>query len=142
MPDLQGSPFRIATRRSVHPTKPTPLPCQSGAPVAVSDLMTLPSSAETFLTPATSPPHLQWMQSYLEKRDPAKNQDRFYSMAVLPNLFGEWTLRREWGRIGASGQVRLDLYQSHAEADEALLALEDRKRRRGYFMEPQQLPML
>ncbi len=82
------------------------------------------------------------MQSYLEKRDHQKNLARFYAMAVLPNLFGEWTLRREWGRIGASGQVRLDLYQSHAGAGDALLALEDRKRRRGYFMEPQQLPML
>lgn len=43
------------------------------------------------------------MQTYLEKRQPAKNMARFYRMAVLPNLFGEWTLYREWGRIG---QVR------------------------------------
>ena len=57
------------------------------------------------------------------------------------NLFGEWTLRREWGRLGASGQVRFDLFRSEAEAENALLAMETRKRRRGYFMEPQQLPM-
>ena len=71
------------------------------------------------------------MQSYLEKRDMDKNQAWFYTMAVLPNLFGEWTLRREWGRIGAHGQVRLDLLQSHVEAEDALLTLENRKRRRG-----------
>jgi predicted DNA-binding WGR domain protein len=44
------------------------------------------------------------MQSYLEKHDPAKNQARFYNMVILPNLFGEWTLYREWGRIGQGGQ--------------------------------------
>ena len=78
------------------------------------------------------PPYpLEPMQSYLEKRDMDKNQARFYTMAVLPNLFGEWTLRREWGRIGAHGQVRLDLLRSHVEAEDALLTLENRKRRRG-----------
>jgi len=79
------------------------------------------------------------MQSYLEKRDLNKNQARFYCMAILPNLFGEWTLRREWGRIGRHGQVRLDWFSSEIEAEEALLALENAKQRRGYFMEPQQL---
>jgi predicted DNA-binding WGR domain protein len=44
------------------------------------------------------------MQSYLEKHDTAKNQARFYSMVLLPNLFGEWTLYREWGRILANGR--------------------------------------
>lgn len=85
---------------------------------------------------------VQHMQTYLEKRDHQKNQARFYCMAVLPNLFGEWTLRREWGRIGTYGQVRLECFRSMAEAEDALLAMENRKRQRGYFMEPQQLPML
>ena len=46
------------------------------------------------------------MQSYLEKHDPARNQARFYNLLLLPNLFGEWTLYREWGRIGQGGKVR------------------------------------
>ena len=54
------------------------------------------------------------MQSYLEKRDRQTNQARFYAMAVIPNLFGEWTLWREWGRIGTSRQVRPDLFHSAA----------------------------
>ena len=69
------------------------------------------------------------MQSDLVKRDMEKNQARFYAMAVLPDLFGEWTLRQEWGRIGAHGQIRLDLFRSHTEAEDALLTLENRKRR-------------
>ena len=36
------------------------------------------------------PPYpLEPMQSYLVKRDMEKNQAWFYTMAVLPNLFGE-----------------------------------------------------
>ena len=31
------------------------------------------------------------MYTYLEKRDPRRNQARFYRMSVMPNLFGEWT---------------------------------------------------
>ena len=79
------------------------------------------------------------MHTYLEKRDPRKNVARFYHMAVRPNLFGEFTLERQWGRIGQGGQTRMDWHQSEADAEAALLALETAKRRRGYFVEPQQL---
>ncbi len=30
----------------------------------------------------------------LERHDPAKNMQRFYSLQVEPNLFGEWCLLR------------------------------------------------
>lgn len=81
------------------------------------------------------------MQTYLEKHVPAKNVDRFYRLAVLPNLFGEWTLYREWGRIGRGGRIRLDCFATYEQAMAALLALEARKRQRGYWVEPQQLVM-
>ncbi len=80
------------------------------------------------------------MHTHLEKRDPRRNQARFYHMAVLPNLFGEWTLQRVWGRVGQKGgRTRMDWFAAQEEAEAALLALEKAKRRRGYFMEPQQL---
>jgi predicted DNA-binding WGR domain protein len=47
------------------------------------------------------------MKAHLERHDPSQNIAHYYRMSVLPNLFGEWTLRREWGRIGRSGQVRM-----------------------------------
>ena len=81
------------------------------------------------------------MQTYLEKHIPTKNIARFYRLAVLPNLFGEWTLVREWGRIGQGGRIRLDCFATHEQALVALLALEARKRQRGYWVEPQQLAM-
>ena len=81
------------------------------------------------------------MHTYLEKRDQRKRQARFYRMAVLPNLFGEWKLERQWGRIGQGGQIRMDWYDQEEDAVAALVHLETTKRRRGYFVEPQQLNM-
>jgi predicted DNA-binding WGR domain protein len=82
------------------------------------------------------------MQTYLEKRQPANNVARFYRMSVMPNLFGEWTLYREWGRIGQGGQVRMDWFSDEGQATAALITLEAAKRRRGYWVEPQQMAML
>jgi predicted DNA-binding WGR domain protein len=48
------------------------------------------------------------MKARLEKYDPTRNIARYYRMSVLPNLFGEWILYREWGRVEQSDQVRLD----------------------------------
>lgn len=81
------------------------------------------------------------MQTYLEKRQPAQKMARFYRMAVMPNLFGEWTLYREWGRIGQGGQVRMDWFENENQAVAALVILEASKRQRGYWVEPQQLGM-
>ena len=82
------------------------------------------------------------MQTYLEKRQPTNNVARFYRMSVMPNLFGEWTLYREWGRIGQGGQVRMDWFTDEDQAVAALVTLEAAKRQRGYWVEPQQLAML
>lgn len=82
------------------------------------------------------------MQTYLEKRQPANNVARFYRMSVMLNLFGEWTLLREWGRIGQGGQVRMDWFSDEGQAVAALISLEASKRQRGYWVEPQQLAML
>jgi len=72
------------------------------------------------------------METFLEKLDPDKNLARDYRMSVLPNLFGEWTLRREWGRIGQGGHVRLDLFNSVTEAKSVLKMPERAKQRREY----------
>ena len=43
---------------------------------------------------------------YLERHDAAKNKHRFYQMYVTPGIFGDWSLVREWGRVGSPGTVR------------------------------------
>lgn len=69
---------------------------------------------------------------YLEKRDPARNQNRYYSILVSRTLFGQWTMIREWGRIGQSGTVRETWYDTENEAMEAGENLAKQKQQRGY----------
>jgi predicted DNA-binding WGR domain protein len=68
----------------------------------------------------------------LRRIDPAKNMRRFYRLDVQPDLFGQWCLIREWGRIGSAGQVRKILYDSEAAAVAALEWLQHGKQHRGY----------
>ncbi|MCK1277385.1 WGR domain-containing protein [Bradyrhizobium sp. 61] len=68
----------------------------------------------------------------LERRDPARNMARFYVLAIEPTLFGDTALVREWGRLGGRGRRRLDLFDGHVQAVEALESWLRRKTRRGY----------
>jgi predicted DNA-binding WGR domain protein len=36
--------------------------------------------------------------TYLTRTDPTRNMNRFYLVQVMPRLFGDWTVLREWGR--------------------------------------------
>ena len=46
--------------------------------------------------------------AYLTRTDPSRNIDRFYVVDIMPTLFGDWTVMREWGRSGSPGTLRLD----------------------------------
>jgi predicted DNA-binding WGR domain protein len=48
------------------------------------------------------------------------------------DLFGTVRLVRNWGRIGTNGQEMVEVFASEVEAGEALEALAQAKRRRGY----------
>lgn len=69
---------------------------------------------------------------HLQKRNPAKNQQRFYAMSVEPNLFGEWSLIRHWGRIGTLGCYRTDWHETRESATRFMNRKTAEKRRRGY----------
>jgi predicted DNA-binding WGR domain protein len=43
------------------------------------------------------------MSITLRRIDPARNMQRFYRLDVLPDLFCDFTLVREWGRMGRGG---------------------------------------
>ena len=68
----------------------------------------------------------------LTRIDNSKNERRFYRMDIMPGLFGDWGLVREWGRIGRGGQVRTDWFASEAEAKDARFELHMTKAKRGY----------
>jgi predicted DNA-binding WGR domain protein len=69
---------------------------------------------------------------YLVRHDAAKNMHRFYQMFVTPDLLGDWSLIREWGRIGSPGTVRKDWFDTEEEAITARQMLLDAKRKKGY----------
>jgi predicted DNA-binding WGR domain protein len=45
--------------------------------------------------------------AFLTRTDAARNTDRFYIMQVMPTLFGDLTIVREWGRRGSPRTVRI-----------------------------------
>jgi predicted DNA-binding WGR domain protein len=45
----------------------------------------------------------------LDRCDPTCNMARYYVLSNEPSLFGDASLIREWGRIGRSGQRRVEL---------------------------------
>jgi predicted DNA-binding WGR domain protein len=68
----------------------------------------------------------------LTRRDPARNMQRYYRLDVQQDLFGQWCVIREWGRIGSAGQMRSAPYPTSAEAEAALDKQRRAKERRGY----------
>lgn len=71
-------------------------------------------------------------QMLLRREDTSRNMRHFYMMVVQRDLFGGVSLVREWGRVGSSGQVRIDHHPDEGRALDALADLASVKRRRGY----------
>jgi predicted DNA-binding WGR domain protein len=69
---------------------------------------------------------------YLERHEPDKNLHRFYLIHVVPGIFGDWSLVREWGRVGSPGTVRKEWFDSEKEAVAVGEKLRDAKQRKGY----------
>lgn len=70
---------------------------------------------------------------YMTKIDAAQNMARFYALDVQPTLFGDWSLTKEWGRIGRKGRQRMASFAKRSDADTALAAELKRRVRRGYI---------
>jgi len=65
--------------------------------------------------------------------DPTKNMARWYEIDVQPTLFGEYTVERHWGRIGAVGQSKTFWFEDEASANQMASAISVTKARRGYL---------
>ena len=68
----------------------------------------------------------------LMRIDASDNTYRYYRMEIMQGLFGDWSLVREWGRIGQPGQVRVDWYDTEAAAKDARFDILMKKAKRGY----------
>jgi predicted DNA-binding WGR domain protein len=72
----------------------------------------------------------------LRRVDPSRNMCRFYRLDMQPDLFGGVVLlMKQWGRIGAGGQIMAERYDNEALAAAALQRQAERKRRRGYTLQ-------
>ena len=56
----------------------------------------------------------------------------FYRMELVPGLFGDWSLVREWGRLGRAGQIRVDWFDDEASAKDARFRIQMEKAKKGY----------
>ena len=72
-------------------------------------------------------------QTHLTKIDHSENQCRYYSLRIDPDLFGGWTLIRQWGRLDKhGGALRMDSFESEEVATSRLTKITRQKRKRGY----------
>ncbi|MCH2094425.1 MAG: WGR domain-containing protein [Rhodobacteraceae bacterium] len=53
-------------------------------------------------------------------------------MEIVPGLFGDWGLVREWGRIGRGSQTRTDWFGTETEAQNARIELHTERAKRSY----------
>lgn len=72
------------------------------------------------------------LTAYMVKTLPKQNQHRYYFMTILPTLFGDWSLIREWGRVGSGGRIRVEHHITQEAAIYSLLKWKKAKSRRGY----------
>ena len=68
----------------------------------------------------------------LRRVRPEQNMRRYYRLDVQPDLFGQWSFIREWGRIGRPGQVRMQPFPTLGAACAALERQRQAKEHRGY----------
>ncbi len=69
---------------------------------------------------------------YLERHDTENNMHRFYQMFVTPGLFNDWSLIKEWGRVGSPGTVRKEWYDCEEAAVLAGQKIKNNKVKKGY----------
>ncbi|MEP4989814.1 MAG: WGR domain-containing protein [Paracoccaceae bacterium] len=74
------------------------------------------------------------MQIDMRRIDPSLNLNRFYSMELTKDLFGQHGVHRQWGRFGTWGRHRHDWYATKNEAVSAPSKLVKQKLARGYLI--------
>jgi len=70
---------------------------------------------------------------YLEYHDATQNKHRFYQLWVLPSVFEDWILVKEWGRVGSPGTVRKEWFATEMEALVAQRRWTAKKMKKGYL---------
>ncbi|MDD3769822.1 MAG: WGR domain-containing protein [Sulfuricurvum sp.] len=63
-----------------------------------------------------------------------KGRGRYYTLELIPNLFGEWLLIRSFGSLNRSTPMRMisEVFRDKSAAMKAYDELRNRKQKRGY----------
>lgn len=67
------------------------------------------------------------------RNDTSKCTSRFYRVEISANLFQEFSVLREWGKIGGKGQQIIRLFPDLRSASLAADTVREAKLRRGYM---------
>ena len=68
---------------------------------------------------------------YMERHDTKQNMHRFYQLLVTPGIFDDWSLVKEWGRVGSPGTVRKEWFTTEQEAELASKKISGKKLKRA-----------
>jgi len=52
---------------------------------------------------------------------------------VIAGLFGDWSVVREWGRVGSPGTLRFDPFDAYDDAINYARKIVRQKLKKGYF---------
>ena len=70
---------------------------------------------------------------YLTRSDSSINKLCYYSLRIDTDLFGRWSLIRQWGRLDASsGALKIDSFETEPEALHIFTNLTKQKLNKGY----------
>ena len=73
------------------------------------------------------------MRIYMQMQpDPSRDLLRYYQIQIQEDLFGGWSLIREWGEQGKGGPVKKSHFLDYDEAMESLFQIRNRQIKRGY----------
>ena len=67
------------------------------------------------------------------RNDPDKHISRFYRVEISANLFQEFSVLREWGRVGGKGRQIIRLFPDLLSASHAADRVRKENLRRGYL---------
>ncbi|WP_317623703.1 WGR domain-containing protein [Allochromatium vinosum] len=99
-----------------------------------ADMVTLHSTRRPSLEAASNRPvrpHTDGERSQCRWIHPEKQ--RYYSVALVRDLFGDWTLLQCWGGIGSQlGGQRIVLVESHEAGLKQIAAIGKRRLQHGY----------
>ena len=73
------------------------------------------------------------MSVRMTRVDSEQNMARFYEIDVQRTLFGNYTVERHWGRIGAVGQSKTFWFDDEEAAVKMASQVSTAKTRRGYI---------